>query len=63
MKQDYLRKQVKLVKALNDDITYKALAETINISINSFYNWLGGSYSLSYEKEKMLNDITYDLAK
>ena len=59
-KQDKLRKQVRLAKANNTDILYKDFAEYINISLNSFYNWLNGSYKLSYKKAKLLEDITID---
>ena len=61
MQQDNLRKQVRLAKANNIDILYKDFAEYINISLNSFYNWLSGSYELSYKKAKLLEDITIDL--
>lgn len=60
MKQDYLRHYVKLAKA-NEDITYKELAETIEISEGSFYNWLNRQYSLSAEKVKYLESILTDL--
>ena len=38
---DILRKKVKLLKALQK-VTYKELAEYIEISPKSFYNWLNG---------------------
>jgi len=50
-KQDKLRKQVKLAKALNDDWSYKSMSEVIGISFNAFYNWLHGFYDLSNAKE------------
>lgn len=37
--QDFLRKQVKLLKA-EQDVTYKEIAEHLEINTNSFYNWL-----------------------
>ena len=40
--QDILRKQTKIAKALNEDFTYKAFAEALNITDHSFYNWLKG---------------------
>lgn len=63
MKQDYLRKEVKLAKALNDDIFYKDFAESIDIAEHSFYNWLNGEYELSYQKERYLHDIVYELSQ
>ena len=59
--QDFLRQQVKLAKALNDDWNYKQIAETINISKNAFYNWLNGAYQLSYNKEKQLIGLLSNL--
>ena len=61
MQQDNLRKNVRIAKANNEDINYRDFAEYINISLNSFYNWLNGSYKLSYKKAKLLEDITIDL--
>ena len=61
MKQDNLRRIVRLAKANNEDISYKDFAECIDISINSFYNWLAGSYKLSYKKAKLLEDIAINL--
>lgn len=59
--QDILRKQVKLAKACNDDIYYKDFASYLNITEHSFYNWLNGEYSLSYDNAKKLEDIVIDL--
>jgi DNA-binding transcriptional regulator YiaG len=61
MNQEELRKQVKIVKALNDDIYYKDFAMYLNINENSFYNWLNGYYSLSKKNIKLLQDIIIDL--
>ena len=61
MKQDYLRKQVKLIKAEYDDINYYDLAEYIKITEASFYNWLSGYYELSRKKESLLKKIAIDL--
>lgn len=60
-KQEKYRKQVKMAKALNDDIYYKDFAEYLEISENSFYNWLNGYYNLSEENIRKLNDIVVDL--
>jgi hypothetical protein len=61
-KQDELRKQTKIAKACNDDITYKDLAESIGLSIHGFYNWLHGDYDLSSAKARYLEDIVINLA-
>lgn len=60
-KQDKLRKQVKLAKALNDDWSYKAMSEVLQISTHSFYNWLVGAYELSSKKESQLISLISDL--
>lgn len=60
-KQDILRKQVKLAKACNDWLFYKDLAETLEISVNGFWNWLSGQYELSNPKARQLQDIVIDL--
>lgn len=58
--QDSLRKQVKLLKALQG-ITYKELAELLEIKTNSFYSWLNNNYDLGEEKETLLQVITDNL--
>lgn len=60
-RQDNLRQQVKLAKALNDEWSYKAMSEVIQISSNAFYNWLNGYYDLSYNKERKLSDLVSNL--
>lgn len=53
---DFLRQQVKLLKALQN-ISYKEIAEYLEIKQDSFYNWLKGYYNLSAEKQDRLKDI------
>ena len=60
-RQDNLRQQVKLAKALNNDWSYKAMSEVIGISTHAFYNWLSGSYDLSRSKELELQGLVADL--
>ena len=60
-RQDNLRQQVKLAKALNDEWSYKAMSEIIQINNQAFYNWLNGAYQLSEGKEKELESIIDDL--
>lgn len=38
---DYLRKEVKLLKALQN-VQYKEIAEYLELPPKSFYNWLNG---------------------
>ena len=60
-KDDNLRQQVKLVKAYNDDWSYKQMAEVIEISTHAFYNWLHGYYTLSTKKRMELENLVSDL--
>ena len=62
-RQDNLRQQVKLAKALNDDWSYKAMSEVIGINTHAFYNWLNGAYELSYKKERELQSLVADLTE
>lgn len=58
---NYLRIEVKLLKALQD-ITYKELAEEyLGIRQDSFYSWLKGYYDLGEEKQKQLYDVVLTL--
>ena len=61
MSQEELRKNVKIAKALNDDILYKDFADYLNIDHNSFYNWLHGYYQLSIDNAEKLYDVVIDL--
>lgn len=51
-----LRKEVKLLKALQN-VSYKELAEDLEIRQDSFYCWLKGYYDLGIEKQQRLRDI------
>lgn len=55
LKADDLRYQVRFIKAIDTDWSYKNMAEAIGISTHSFYNWLCGAYELGQKKEKELN--------
>lgn len=55
-----LRRKVKELKVYQD-ISYKELAEYLEIQRNSFYNWLKGYYNLSEEKQQQLTDIINNL--
>lgn len=58
---NYLRLQVKLLKALQG-ISYKELAEEyLGIRQDSFYSWLKGYYNLGEEKQKQLYDVVLTL--
>lgn len=51
-----LRKQVKLLKALQG-ISYKEIAEHLEISTSGMYNFMSGQYNLSANKSARLKEI------
>jgi len=54
---ELLRKEVKLLKALQG-ISYKELAEEyLGLRQDSFYSWLHGYYDLGIEKQHLLLEI------
>ena len=53
---DFLRKEVKLLKAFQG-VSYKELAELLEIRTDSFYNWLCGYYNLGTKKQERLAEI------
>ena len=57
---DFLRKECKFLKAYQG-ITYKEIAEFLEIRQDSFYSWLKGYYNLSLEKQRQLNEILSNL--
>lgn len=61
MRQDFLRKQVKMAKEQNRDWKYYQFAEVIDISAQAFYNWLNGAYEMSYETRNKLESLLADL--
>lgn len=57
---DFLRKECKYLKAYQG-ITYKEIAELLEIRQDSFYSWLKGYYNLSLEKQQQLKEILSNL--
>ena len=53
---DKLRVECKKLKAFQD-ISYKELAENLEIKTDSFYCWLKGYYNLGLEKQQRLEEI------
>jgi DNA-directed RNA polymerase specialized sigma24 family protein len=51
-----LRTDVKLLKALQG-VSYKEIAEYLEIKQDSLYSWLRGYYNLSEEKIERLQDV------
>lgn len=48
---EQLRQKCKELK-LFQDIKYKEIAEYLEITPNSFYNWIRGYYNLSEDKQR-----------
>ena len=59
---DYLRKECKLLKALQN-ISYNEIAEYMEMSNSSFYNWLCQNYDFGEEKQLRLREIVSNLKK
>lgn len=57
---DYLRKECKLLKAIQG-ISYKELAEYLEVKQDSFYCWLKGYYDFSDQKQADLKTIIENL--
>lgn len=57
---DELRKEVKLLKALQG-VSFKEISEYLEIRQDSFYNWLKGYYELSDKKQERLREILGNL--
>ena len=55
-----LRKQVKLLKALQG-ISYKKIAEYLEIKVDSLYSWLRGNYDFSEKRLSMLQNVITNL--
>lgn len=62
LKQENLRKQVKLLKAIQG-VSYKEIAEILEIKQSSFYSWLNNYYDLGEEKETVLKELVNNLSE
>ncbi len=60
MFQDEIRKRVRLLKATKN-ISYKELAEYLEITRSSMYNWLQSQYELSEKRALRLEEIISNL--
>jgi hypothetical protein len=52
---DILRKEVKILKALQN-ISYKEIAEYLELKPYCFYSWLNGYYNFSANKLELLKE-------
>lgn len=57
-----LRKEVKLLKALQN-ISYKEIAEYLEVSESGMYCWLKGYYDFGYNKQQRLKEILANLGE
>ena len=57
---DFLRNECKLLKVYQG-ITYKEIADYLEIKQDSFYSWLKGYYNFSLERKEQLKDILANL--
>lgn len=60
MGQDEIRKRVRLLKA-TQNISYKDLAESLEISKSSMYNWMHSQFDLSDKRAQQLVRVISDL--
>lgn len=59
---NYLREECKRLKCYQG-ITYKEIAEYLEIRQDSFYSWLKGYYNLGYSKQRKLKEIISNLSE
>lgn len=62
MNDNQLRQKCKMIKALQN-ISYKEMAELLEIKQDSFYSYLRGNYSLGEVKHAQLEYIISTLAE
>ena len=60
MNDKYLREQVKDLKRYQN-ISYREIAEYIEICPDSFYNWIKGYYSFSFYRSRRLQEVIDNL--
>ena len=53
---EFLRKECKLLKAMQG-VSYKELAELLEVRQDSFYSWLKGCYDYSDRRQFRLKEI------
>lgn len=57
---EFLRKECKLLKAMQG-ISYKEIAEYLELKQDSFYCWIKGYYDLGENKLRQLKEIVSNL--
>ena len=61
MSDHELRKKVRFLKASQSIDNYYEIAEMLDMTEKSFYNWLSGYYNLGHGKKQLLQTICNDL--
>ena len=56
MMNEFLRKECKILKAVQG-VSYKELAELLEVRQDSFYSWLKGYYDYSDRRQLRLKEI------
>lgn len=57
MQDKELRKEIKILKATGKIKNYYEIADLLEVTEKSFYNWLNGYYNFSYERKGRLKEI------
>lgn len=61
MKDEFLRKKIKLLKAYDLVDSYLHVACMLEMSPKGFYNWLRGDYNLGQKRKEKLYELITDL--
>ena len=60
-RHEQIKRKIRVAKALNPDWSYKQMAQVIDITPNTFYNYLYGSFDLGEKKASELQSFLDDL--
>ena len=60
-KHEQIKRKIRMAKALNPDWSYRQMAQVINVTPNTFYNYLYGSFDLGEKKASELQSFLDDL--
>ena len=62
MSDEKLRYEIKMLKAFGQKITYKEIAEYLQITYGAFLHWLNGQYNFSTKRKEELSIIISNLS-
>ena len=60
-RHEQIKRKIRVAKALNPDWSYKQMAQVIDVTPNTFYNYLYGSFDLGEKKASELQSFLDDL--